>query len=91
MPCISSPLQKKIASESATARWEKWRADHPNRKCANRACGAPVNLTTGHQDHDHDDETVRGVLCQKCNQALGMLHDDVSVVEGLAEYRKLFS
>lgn len=60
-------------------------------KCANRACGAPIDLTTGHQDHDHETDMKRGVLCQKCNQALGLLHDDAAVVIGLAEYRQMFS
>jgi len=59
-------------------------------KCANRSCGAPVDLVTGHQDHNHETGEMRGVLCPKCNQALGMLEDNSAVVDGLAEYRRTF-
>lgn len=59
-------------------------------KCANRACGVPVDIRTGHQDHDHETGEMRGVLCQKCNQALGLLQDNAATVDGLSEYRKTF-
>ena len=42
------------------------------------------------QLYDHETGEMRGVLCQKCNQALGMLHDDAKVVDGLSEYRRTF-
>jgi hypothetical protein len=66
------------------------RIDSQGGKCANRSCGVSIDITTGHQDHDHGTDKKRGVLCQKCNQALGMLQDDASVIDGLAEYRRLF-
>jgi hypothetical protein len=28
-------------------------------------------------DHDHDTGKIRGLLCQRCNQAIGLLDHDV--------------
>ena len=59
-------------------------------KCANQACLRPIDLTIGHQDHDHETGEKRGVLCGDCNRALGLLKDQAEIVEGLANYRRLF-
>lgn len=37
-------------------------------------------------DHDHDTGNVRGLLCQKCNVALGNMGDDPERVRNLARY-----
>lgn len=37
-------------------------------------------------DHDHETKLVRGLLCSKCNAALGLLRDDPDVVEEAARY-----
>jgi hypothetical protein len=39
-----------------------------------------------HVDHDHNTGKVRGVLCFNCNQALGNVRDDISVLLGLIGY-----
>jgi hypothetical protein len=59
-------------------------------KCANQACLKSIDLTTGHQDHNHETNEKRGVLCGWCNTALGFLMDKVEMIEGLAIYRRLF-
>lgn len=46
-------------------------------------CGSFDRL---HVDHDHITNTVRGILCQNCNIALGLLKDDVSRILKLAHY-----
>ena len=38
-------------------------------------CGANVDLEL-HVDHDHRTKKVRGLLCGKCNKAIGLLNDD---------------
>lgn len=60
-------------------------------KCANQACLAEIDLTRGHQDHNHDIGENRGVLCSKCNHALGLLQDKAEVITGLKNYRERFS
>lgn len=39
-------------------------------------------------DHCHDSGTVRGLLCNNCNIALGLLGDDVEKILALAAYLK---
>ena len=40
-------------------------------------------------DHDHDTGRVRGLLCHKCNTAIGLLRDDPELADRVAEYLRL--
>ena len=62
-------------------------------KCANPACGEQYPMVVADHrsgslqvDHDHTTGEVRGLLCTKCNRALGLLLDDIDMVRGLAKY-----
>jgi len=44
-------------------------------KCA--ICEQPMKKVC--VDHDHKTQKVRGLLCQTCNIAVGLLHDDVNI------------
>lgn len=37
-------------------------------------------------DHDHQSGRVRGLLCSKCNTALGMVQDSVERLQALIRY-----
>ena len=37
-------------------------------------------------DHDHETDRVRGMLCRRCNAALGMLRDDPAIMDAAADY-----
>ena len=37
-------------------------------------------------DHCHDTGVVRGLLCQKCNRASGLLKDDLTLLQKAMEY-----
>ncbi len=39
-------------------------------------CGDPPAKTALHVDHDHETGVVRGLLCFRCNAAIGNLRDD---------------
>ena len=60
-------------------------------ECANDACGNTFSSKSdAHIDHDHrygnNWWAVRGLLCGKCNKALGLLSDDPVRIAGLAAY-----
>jgi Recombination endonuclease VII len=59
------------------ALWEKQQG-----LCAVPGCGAPATDV----DHCHQTNQVRGLLCGKCNRALGLLGEDPMRIEGLARY-----
>ena len=48
-----------------------------------RKCAAKSRLGV---DHDHATGIVRGLLCGKCNSALGLLGDSAERVQALADY-----
>ena len=43
-------------------------------------CGDPPGKTALHVDHDHETGVVRGLLCFRCNSALGNLRDDPDII-----------
>lgn len=60
-------------------------------KCANVQCQAtfPVDGRKHkglHVDHDHTTRKVRGLLCHRCNLALGYTDDDIARLHGLITY-----
>jgi hypothetical protein len=44
------------------------------------------NTSKLHVDHNHTTGKVRGLLCNNCNRAIGLLKDDVQVLLKAAEY-----
>jgi hypothetical protein len=60
-----------------------------NGQCHNRKCRAPMPAVGKRRhcvDHEHATSKVRGLLCLRCNTALGLLRESSPVIEGLAEY-----
>lgn len=57
------------------------------------ACAACKDVPSGggkhgslRLDHDHSTGRVRGLLCNACNVALGLLRDDPARIRALADY-----
>ena len=48
-----------------------------------QVCGSSERLCI---DHCHDTEKPRGLLCHKCNTALGLLNDDLQRILKLSQY-----
>lgn len=44
---------------------------------------------TLHVDHCHRTSIVRGLLCQKCNMAIGLLSDDTKILQRAINYLKV--
>lgn len=60
-----------------------------NGQCA--VCKATLELgQQTHIDHCHKTDKVRGLLCSKCNTAIGLLNDDPERAEALASYLRGF-
>jgi hypothetical protein len=55
-------------------------------------CKVCKNLQLGkgdfHVDHDHKTGKIRGLLCHKCNVALGMVQDSIEILQSLISYLK---
>ena len=51
-------------------------------RCA--ICGEEVEKL--HVDHEHGTDFVRGLLCGKCNKAIGLLNDDPGLLSSAASY-----
>lgn len=51
-------------------------------------CEVDINAKTLHVDHCHSLGHVRGLLCQKCNQGLGLFGDNIKTLLAAAEYVK---
>lgn len=57
-----------------------------------KACGKTETRTAQgtichlHVDHDHKTGRIRGLLCNRCNMALGYAQDDPNILEALASY-----
>jgi len=37
-------------------------------------------------DHDHNTKKIRGLLCNKCNTALGLLEENIDTIHNLLKY-----
>lgn len=51
-----------------------------------RICLGQISEDTLHVDHDHDSGAIRGLLCPKCNAALGFLADSIECLHRALAY-----
>jgi hypothetical protein len=60
-------------------------------RCANPGCRSTDPHGKGWvSDHSHKTGKLRGELCNCCNVALGMVHDDLVVLDGLMRYLRFY-
>jgi hypothetical protein len=55
-------------------------------RCAICAVDTPPTATGWHLDHCHKSNTVRGILCQPCNNMLGNAKDNPEILERAIAY-----
>lgn len=62
-----------------------------NHRCAIcRTLNPGGNKSRFSVDHDHNTGTIRGLLCGTCNLAIGLMKDNLAVLEKAAEYIRTF-
>lgn len=49
-------------------------------RCAICRTAEPGGIGSWHIDHDHSTNKIRGLLCNRCNMALGLFRDDPSLL-----------
>ena len=66
--------------------------DKQNGKCAICSCVVHLDgIKNGTQaviDHCHDSGKIRGMLCNLCNQGLGLFKDNIEAIERAIKYLK---
>ena len=70
-----------ITLEDYNNRWTK------NKGCC-EICGDHETVLNRalHVDHNHDTGSVRGLLCSNCNTGIGMLKEDISILQKAVDY-----
>jgi hypothetical protein len=53
-------------------------------KCS--ICNSTVMGSNKHIDHNHGSKVPRGVLCKRCNLAIGLFREDRRIMEGAVSY-----
>lgn len=75
---VTLKYRYKITEEDYSKLYDKQKG-----KCA--ICGV-VPRKNLHIDHDHNYNTIRGLLCQKCNRGLGHFDDDIKKFKEAIKY-----
>lgn len=49
-------------------------------------CNKHIKISESAIDHNHETEEFRGVLCKKCNRALGLFEDSPTILKNALDY-----
>lgn len=55
-------------------------------RCALCRTDTPGGRGSWHVDHDHETGAIRGLLCMRCNRAIGMFEDSTDLLELAIRY-----
>lgn len=78
----------RFRKHGVTREWYEQQLARQDGKCGNKVCGTedPGHHGTFYIDHDHVTGEARGLLCPRCNFAIGHARDDIDVLAGLVDY-----
>ena len=80
--------QEVIRKYGVDAEWFDNRMLEQSGKCD--CCGTAFEWgnkqTAPHVDHCHDTQTVRGILCNRCNSVIGLCKDNAGLLSRMARY-----
>jgi hypothetical protein len=89
------PCQKEYNDDYGKnrGRWKKYGIDElvfndllAKQGCSCKICNINIDKSTSTIDHDHDTGAVRGLLCRKCNSALGLFNDNINSLLNAIKY-----
>lgn len=94
--CVDCALEK-TKKRRKQARWGRIKREYgisedqyyqlvkkQNSKC--KICKLTVDELKFHVDHCHKTKKVRGLLCNKCNQAIGLFNEDPTIIKNAIKY-----
>ena len=81
-------LQKKLAEHGITL--EEYDAALKKQGGCCAVCGRPSMKGRLRVDHCHKRNLFRGLLCEPCNLAIGLLRDDPALAHALGRYLETF-
>lgn len=82
-------LKKRCAQFGVTPEQLDYFIRSQNGCCA--ICGKRISGKGAHLDHDHETNIIRGLLCFRCNAALGLFDDNIHKLRNAAKYLRRFS
>jgi len=86
--CRVCHIKRSKKYHKETYRWSKYGLDGPIELKECSICKTTNDLVI---DHCHETEKFRGVLCRKCNAALGLFQDNKQIVLSAYNYMKEFN
>jgi len=85
----SSTLKKKYGI--TLQQWNEQFARQGNACAICRTTEVPNATRDWVTDHNHKTNSIRGILCRKCNMAIGLLKDDFKIIRRAVMYVKLYN
>lgn len=81
-------FKSKIAGLKISFTLEEYRAMNDEQREVCAICGEKDQNRMLSIDHCHETLKVRGLLCKRCNSALGFFRDDIKIVANAVVYLK---
>ena len=92
--CVRSRMKNATTIKKHGITLDEYEAMHDAQDSVCAICGQPETKTDPRRgktfdlaiDHDHETGKVRALLCHGCNTALGLLKEDINLIDKLKAY-----